>query len=97
MTPWERLLWNVVRNKQIKGVKFRRQFSIPPYVVDFISLENKLILEIDGGQHNQEEEIKKDANRQKYLEEKGYKVLRFWNNDIQDNLSGVVQVILQNL
>ncbi len=97
LTPWERKLWNLVRNRKLKNAKFRRQFSIPPYSVDFICLDARLIIELDGGHHNNPEEKIKDEQRQKFLENKGYKVLRFWNNEIENNLEGVVLVILQHL
>lgn len=95
-TPWELKLWNTLRNRAINGLKFRRQFKIGPYVVDFCCLEKKLIIELDGGHHNEDMNQSADQIRQKYLEHQGYKVLRFWNLDIDRNLEGVIQTIIEN-
>lgn len=95
-TPWEQKLWRVLRNRGISNLKFRRQFSIGPYIVDFCCLNKRLIIELDGGQHNQQANQEQDSVRQKYLENQGYKVLRFWNTDIDQNLQGVVQIIIDN-
>ncbi len=88
-TEAEKLLWSKLRNNQL-GYKFRRQYPIDPYVADFVCFEERLIVELDGGQHTPE----KDAKRTAYLEEKGYKILRIWNNDLFENLEGVGQTIL---
>jgi len=96
-TPWERKLWNILRSRQLKNYKFRRQFKIGEYVVDFYSPQARLIIELDGGQHNQKPHIKKDLLRQRKLEQSGNKVIRFWNNDIDENLEGVVLTIKQYL
>ena len=90
-------MWNVLKNRGIKNAKFRRQFKIGGYVVDFVCLEAKLIIELDGGHHNEEINKKQDQVRQKNLENLGYKVLRFWNNEIDGNLEGVVQRISEYL
>lgn len=87
-TDAERKLWSRLRNKQIDGVKFRRQQPIENYVVDFVSFEKRLIIEIDGGQHNEDENKKKDAQRTLFLEKEGYRVIRFWNNDTLMNIEG---------
>ena len=97
MTPQERKLWQFLRNKSIDNLKFRRQYPIENYIVDFICNEKNLIIEIDGGQHNEEDNKIYDAKRTKFLESKGYKVLRFWNNDIDNNIEGVFGEILNNL
>ena len=73
--------------------RFRRQFPIGSYIVDFVCLRTKLIVEIDGGQHDME----RDAIRTKWLEERGYTVLRFWNNDVLGNMDGVLRVIEKEL
>jgi len=73
------------------GIKFRRQQPIDDYVVDFISFEKRIIIEIDGGQHSLERA--KDAERQNYLVKNGFKVLRFWNNEVLQNVDGVLEVI----
>ena len=94
-TPWEAKLWNILRDKGIENLKFRRQHKIGHYVVDFCCLEKRLVIEIDGGQHNEDENIKKDLERDKYLKGQGYKVLRFWNNEVAENLDGVIEKILE--
>ena len=90
-TQVETLLWNQLRARQIEGVKFRRQQPIDEIIVDFVCFEKKLIIELDGGQHAQASE--KDRERDKNLSEKGYIVLRFWNNEVLENLAGVLEVI----
>lgn len=88
-TPQEKKLWNILRNHQFYGLKFRRQYPIGKYIADFVCKEEKIIIEVDGGQHNFEKNILNDNERTQYLESKGYKVIRFWNNDIDENLEGV--------
>jgi len=94
-TETERLLWRHLRAKQMKGYKFRRQEPIGPYVVDFICQEAKVIIEVDGGQHSVEKE--RDLERDRWLEEQGYKVLRFWNNEVLTNIHGALEVIRSNI
>jgi very-short-patch-repair endonuclease len=91
-TDAERKLWSALRHKQIEGFKFRRQVPIGEFVADFACLSQRLIIEADGGQHDAERE--KDAARTAWLNARGYRVIRFWNNDVLDNLEGVVQTIL---
>ena len=91
MTLQERRLWNIIRNRQIFGYRFRRQFPIGQYIVDFICREKKIIIEIDGGQHNEDIKIYYDNKRTEYLTTEGYKVIRFWNNEIDKNLVGVYE------
>ena len=93
----ERTLWSRLRNKQLEGVKFRRQQPIGAYTVDFASFEKKLVIEIDGGQHNEGEMRERDGERTKYLKERGYRVLRFWNNDVLLNIEGVLERISETL
>jgi very-short-patch-repair endonuclease len=93
----ERLLWSKLRGSQLNGVKFRRQHSVGNYVVDFVCLRKKLIIEIDGSQHNEECEKVKDARRTRWLQGEGYRVLRFWNNDVLTNIDGVFLTILESL
>lgn len=76
-------------------MKFRRQFKIGNYIVDFCCLEKKLIIELDGSQHTIKQNIIQDKKRQEFLENLGYKVLRFWNNEIDENPDGVIQKIIQ--
>ena len=92
-TPQEQKLWNLLRNKRYKNLCFKRQFIIGNYIVDFVCREKKLIIEVDGGQHNQDDNIAYDNERTKYLESEDYKVLRFWNNDIDNNIDGVFSKI----
>jgi very-short-patch-repair endonuclease len=88
-TDAERKLWSVLRGRQFENSKFRRQEPIGKYIVDFVSLERELIIEIDGGQHNLQQEIEKDEIRTRWLEKKGFQVIRFWNTDVLLNLEGV--------
>ena len=92
-TPAEGLVWQQLRAKRFEGIKFRRQQPIGQYIVDFVSYEKKLVIEIDGGQHNEEKGIQYDIERTTYLECLGYKVLRFWNNEVVENLDGVFEKI----
>ncbi len=91
MTPQERKVWDVIRNRQFYGYRFLRQYVIGVYIVDFICREKKLIIEIDGGQHNEPKNLEYDKQRFLYLESKGYRIIRFWNNEIDNNLTGVYQ------
>ncbi|MBC7109313.1 MAG: endonuclease domain-containing protein [Methanomassiliicoccales archaeon] len=95
MTEAERLLWYHLRNRRLAGFKFRRQVPIGPYIVDFLCPEKRVIVEIDGGQHNFPDERSRDLERTRFLESKGYKVLRFWNNEVLGNPEGVLSVILE--
>ena len=88
-TEAEKYLWAALRYKGM-GVKFRRQAVIGRYIVDFVCYEKKLVIEVDGGQHNQS---RKDAIRDKWLKTQGFQVLRYWNNDVLGNLDGVCQDI----
>lgn len=96
-TDAERTLWMRLRHKQLDGVKFRRQQPIGAYIVDFASFENKLVIEIDGGQHNEEEMRGRDEERTTWLKEGGYQVLRFWNNEVLMNMEGVLERIRKAL
>ncbi len=91
MTPQEHKFWSIVRNRQFYGYRFLRQVIIGDYIVDFVCKTEFIIVEIDGGQHNISDNISKDTNRTKYLEGMGYKVVRFWNNDIDNNIEGVYE------
>ncbi len=79
-TDAERVMWNQLRNRQVLDYKFRRQQIIGPYIADFLCLEPKLVIEIDGGQHS--DTLEYDETRSKYLRQLGYPVLRFWNQDV---------------
>ena len=89
-TIQERRLWNLLKNRQFHNLKFKRQQPVGDYIVDFICKEAKIIIEIDGGQHNEPENIEYDKTRTEYLNTLGYKVIRFWNNEIYENIEGVV-------
>ena len=95
-TPQEIILWARLRKSQA-GAKFRRQGSIGYYVVDFYCPSKKLIIEIDGYQHKNNKQKAYDRERTNYLEQLGFKVLRFWNNDINKNISGVMMKIKEYL
>ena len=88
-TDAERELWSVLRSRQLNGFKFRKQVEIDGYVVDFLCAEKRLIIEVDGGQHTPE----RDARRTAYLESQGFRLIRFWNNDILQNREGVLHSI----
>jgi len=88
-TPQEQKLWNLLRNNRFHNLKFRRQYPVGKYIADFVCKEKKIIIEIDGGQHNMENNISNDNTRTEFLETKGYKVIRFWNNEIDTNIEGV--------
>ena len=96
-TEAEQIIWSWLRTKKLNGVKFRRQEPIGIYVVDFVSFEKKLIVEIDGGQHSIEENKANDEIRTQWLESQGFHVIRFWNNDISSNLDGVITHIQEAL
>lgn len=92
LTDAERKMWGILRGRQM-GFAFRRQHQIGQYIVDFVCLEKMLVIECDGGQHT----IERDRERTAFLRQKGYKILRFWNNDILGNLEGVYDVIMRAL
>src|SRR5665213_3352596 len=90
MTDAERRLWSVLRDRRLLGYKFRRQRPIGPFIVDFACIERRLVIEADGGQHADNEA---DARRTAWLERHGWRVVRFWNNDILLNAEGVAETI----
>jgi len=91
-TIQEKCLWEVLRSHRFDGIKFRRQHPVGEFIVDFCSPAQKLIIELDGSQHL--DQAGYDAKRTRFLESKGYRVLRFWNYEIDAGLDGVVMVIL---
>jgi very-short-patch-repair endonuclease len=93
-TDAERKLWNRLRSRAIDGHKFVRQEPIGPFIVDFACRELRLVVEVDGGQHATD---KRDPIRDRWLNERGYRVLRFWNNDVLGNVDGVLEVIALEL
>jgi very-short-patch-repair endonuclease len=96
-TDAEGRLWYFLRNKYIEGFKFRRQHRLGQYVVDLVCLEKKLVIEVDGGQHNEITNQTRDKLRTEWLEKEKYRVLRFWDNDVLTNTEGVLEVIRKEL
>lgn len=94
MTDAERRLWSALRGRRLNGAKFRRQQPIGTFIADFVCQESRLIVEADGGHHA---ECLGDERRTAFLEGAGYRVLRFWNNDILNNLDGVAEAIANAL
>jgi len=95
MTDAERRVWQILRSQQINGFKFRRQVPIGRYIADFVCHEARLIVEIDGGQH--EPSAPREIERTAFLQSEGHRVLRFWNNEVLENLDGVSQAIAEEL
>jgi len=95
-TPQEIILWSRLKRKQL-GYKFRRQHSIGRYIVDFYCPEKKLIIELDGWQHREENNFGYDKERTEFLESLGYKVIRFWNNEVNKNMESVILKIEESL
>lgn len=91
-TNAERLLWSQIRSRQL-GAKFVRQFPIGPFIADFACRSAHLVIELDGGQHDEQT----DAPRTATIEAHGYRIIRFWNNEVIENLDGVLQSIVQEL
>lgn len=92
-TDAERLLWSRLRNKQLYGLKFFRQYSIGSYIIDFYCSKLSLAIELDGGQHNEEQNREYDAARTEYLMAQGINVMRFWNSEVIQNIDGVLEKI----
>jgi very-short-patch-repair endonuclease len=92
-TDAERILWRHIRAKRLDGLKFRRQHPIGKYIVDFVFLEKKIVIELDGGHHAESETEAYDRERDDWLEKEGYRVLRFWDNDVLLNTKGILEVI----
>jgi adenine-specific DNA-methyltransferase len=95
MTEAERALWKHIRLRQMAGHKFRRQQTIGPYIADFVCFEKRLIIELDGGQHSQQ--IAYDADRSAWLDSQGFRILRFWNNQVLEEIEAVKEEILKRL
>ena len=93
LTPQEKKLWQIFRNHNFYNFEIRRQYPIGHYIVDFVCRSKKIIIEIDGGQHNQPNDIEYDKKRTKFLNSLGFKVIRFWNNDIDKNIAGVYKIL----
>ena len=91
MTDAERLLWRHLRNRELGGWKFRRQYPVGPFIVDFICVEKNVVIEVDGGQHAENEAL--DLQRSAYLNKMGYRVVRFWNNEVLQETEAVLEAI----
>jgi adenine-specific DNA-methyltransferase len=94
-TDAEQLLWRHLRDRRLGGFKFRRQHPLGPYVLDFFCEAQGLVVELDGSQHA--DQLVQDSIRTKWLEARGKRVMRFWNNEVYEDLEGVLQVILETL
>ncbi|MGH8120224.1 MAG: endonuclease domain-containing protein, partial [Gammaproteobacteria bacterium] len=94
-TDAEQMLWQALRQRQLKNYKFRRQYPYGDYVLDFVCLEAKLVIEVDGGQH--QEQFGYDIKRTRWLEHQGFQVLRFWNNEVMFDLDNVLEVVWRSL
>lgn len=97
MTPQEAKLWKLLRGGRFYSLHFKRQQPLGIYIVDFFCHEKRLVIELDGGQHNTLNSVQYDKERSEILKSKGYRVIRFWNSEIDNNLENVVQVITKNL
>ena len=97
MSDAERKLWSALRQRQINGLRFRRQHPLGPYIVDFVCLERRLVVEVDGGQHGEADQIAHDMRRTRWLENEGYRVVRAWTTEVFENLNGVVESIRAEL
>ncbi len=95
MTDAERWLWQRLRDRELCGFKFRRQHPIGPFIIDFACVEKRLVIELDGGQHTERQEL--DASRSRYLQERGYRIIRFWNHEVLKEGESVLNAILSCL
>jgi len=92
-TDAEKKLWAILRNRQLSGIKFRRQYRVGGYILDFAAPEYKFAVELDGGQHNNEAHRQYDAKRSEHLRHQGWHVERFWNQDVMENAEGVARAL----
>lgn len=97
MSAVEWRLWRGLSNRQLNGYRFRRQHPLGSYIADFVCLDRRIIVEIDGPQHGEPVQMAHDARRTAWLEDEGYLVLRFWANEIDENLNAVLDTILAEL
>jgi len=96
MTESETVLWNALRN-EFRGIKFRRQHPIGDYIADFLCLKAKLVIEVDGGYHDKPQQQLEDQWRTEFLQSKGYRVIRFTNEEVSSQLKGVISRIKEEL
>ncbi len=97
MTDTERILWSELRGRRLGEHRFRRQHPIGPYIVDFVCLDKRFVVEIDGGHHSEAQQIEHDTRRTRWLEGAGYIVFRATNTEVFENLDGVAETILAEL
>jgi len=95
MTDIERALWARLRGKQLDGYRFRKQVPLGRFIADFACMQPKLIIEVDGGHHA--DSVDHDAERTEWLRSQDFAVLRFWNNEVSENMDGVLQVVIDKL
>jgi very-short-patch-repair endonuclease len=95
MTEAETKLWRMLRSRQIEGHRFRRQVPLGRYIADFVCHEARLIVELDGGQHDSLSQ--QEADRSRFLQSEGYRVMRFWNDEVLENPEGVHAMIVENV
>ena len=93
----ERKLWSKLRSRQFENLKFRRQHPIGKFIVDFVSFEKKIVIEVDGDHHIESGNVENDKKRTAWLESEGFRVIRFWNNDVLLNIEGVAARILEEI
>lgn len=96
-TEAERVLWKYLRNQQLDGMRFLRQYGVGPYILDFYCPQARLAVELDGGQHAEDQQQIYDDIRTKFLREQNIRVIRFWNNDVMKNIEGVVERIREEI
>ena len=96
-TDAEKLFWMRIRNRQFYGMKFFRQYSTGPYILDFYCTKLKLAIELDGGQHTHEDNLEYDAERSAYLKSQGIDVIRFWNHEVLQDTDNVLAMIAQKI
>ena len=96
-TEAERRLWLYLKDMKREGFHFRRQCPVGPYVADFLCYSARIIVEVDGGQHGMDAGIEHDRRRDEWFEKNGFRVLRYWNNDVLGNTEGVMETILNTL
>ena len=94
-TRHEKKLWRFLRSRQVGNLKFRRQHVIGSYITDFCCIENKVVIELDGGGHGEDLQKEKDQRRDEFLVQEGWRVVRIWNSDIDENLEGVMEQVWQ--
>ncbi len=96
-TEPENLLWKILRNRRFLGLKFRRQHSFPPYILDFYCDELHVAIELDGGQHNEDSAETRDRRRSDYFSQHGIEVIRYWNHDVMLRTEAVLEDLLEKL